>query len=184
MWFTVLEKMDVPEYLVHKLLWGFFPEAQKAGAERPFCYKDTGDQILMLSSIEPNTDSKKIALKKDQSVMFWMCASYNRRPSGRDENGNKVYRKGVRFVTSPKELQAWLQRRIGDTATIQFVEIKKLPPKAVLRVNGEKMVWPQAQYMGTINVHKPSEFLALASRGFGAGCAFGLGAMIMPEVMK
>lgn len=180
MWFTVLEKMDTPKELIHRLLWGFFPDLQKAGAERPFCYKDTGDQILMLSTVEPNTDSKKIEFAKGQTVMFWMCASYNRRLTAKDGG----YKRGVRFVTQPGELQAWLQRRLGDTATVNYVDVKQLAPETVVRKGGQKMTWPQTRLIGTLTVTSPVEFAALVGRGIGAGCAFGLGAMIMPEAMK
>lgn len=183
MWITILNKLDTPDYLVHKLLWGFFPDQQVSQSGRVFCYHDAGDKIYMLSSVEPKTECKKISLTADQCVMFSMSASYNRRPSGRDENGKRVYHKQP-DITRPQQLKDWLQRRLADTASIQFVDIKKLPPHSVARKDGKKMVWPQHQFMGTLNVHKPDEFLEIIGKGIGAGGAFGLGAMILPEVMK
>lgn len=183
MWATVLDKMDTPDYMTHQLLWGFFPEHQASSSDRVFCYKDTGDKIYMLSAVEPKTESVKIELSEGKSVMFWLCASYNRRPSGRDENGKRVYYKQP-DITHPKALSDWLQRRLGESAILQFVDVKTLAPHSVTRKDGKKMVWPQAQFMGTLSVKKPSDFLSIISRGIGAGCAFGLGAMILPEVMK
>lgn len=183
MWFTILNKLDTPDYLVHKLLWGFFPEQQAFQSERVFCYHDAGDKIYMLSSVEPKTECKKVSLAAGQCVMFSMTASYNRRPSGRDENGKRVYYKQP-DITHPQQLKDWLKRRLADTASIQFVDIKKLPPHSIARKDGRKMVWPQHQFMGTLSVHKPGELLEIIGNGIGAGCAFGLGAMILPEVMK
>lgn len=183
MWSTILDKMDVPDYIVHQLLWGFFPEQQAESSERVFCYKDTGDKIYMLSSAEPKTESMKIELQESQSVMFSLCASYNRRPSGRCPDGRRIYYKQP-DITHPKALRDWLQRRLGESAMLQFVDVKPLAPHSVTRKDGKKMVWPQAQFMGTLNIKNPSEFLVIISRGIGAGCAFGLGAMILPEVMK
>lgn len=183
MWITVLNKLDTPDYLVHKMLWGFFPDQQADHSSRSFCYHDAGDKIYMLSSVEPKTECKKVSLTAGQCVMFSMSASYNRRPCGRDENGKRVYYKQP-DITSPQQLKEWLQRRLGDTASIQFVDIKKLPPHSVARKDGKKMVWPQNQFMGTLSVHNPDAFLEIIGNGIGAGCAFGLGAMILPEVMK
>ena len=80
MWVTTLEKMRIPDYTQHQLLWTYFPQVSKAeGAERPFCYLDTGDKIIMLSVVEPSTESVKIEFQAGHTLMFNCMASLTKR---------------------------------------------------------------------------------------------------------
>ena len=55
MWLTILKKMpNISDYQQHQLLWGFFRKQQEDALERPFCFRDTGDQLFVKPVIRRN----------------------------------------------------------------------------------------------------------------------------------
>lgn len=177
MWFTTLEKMpNVSDYQQHQILWGFFPKQQQDAEQRPFCFRDTGDQLLVLSNVKPNTESKEIKFQNGQTLMFEVRMSLGDKTSGN-------------VVTKPKDLTAdQLKNRFINTfidiADIGHVSFKNYPPHIVRKNDGHKIPYHQIMYFGVLTVLDAEKFDARISRGIGRGCAFGFGAMILPQVMK
>lgn len=180
MWFTILKRSDGPAYLVHQQVWCLFPELQKAEADRSFCYRDTGSDIYVLSANKPNVDSKKIDVDNGASYLFEMVCS-TRRGAYRDENGK---RQRMTSRSTKEQMREWLQNRLDESATVDRLEMFARPPHSVAREDGSKMVWPQARLVGIVTINDAGVFKNIVANGMGQGAAFGLGAMLLPEIMK
>lgn len=177
MWLTTLDKMpNVTDYQQHQLLAGFFDKYDD-GEDRPFCFRDTGSQLIILSSQKPKTDSTEIVFKNAQTLMFECRASVRQR----SYKGNII--KPHEFTAN--HLKEWFCRRLESGAYVDYVTFKKLAPHKVEKSqNGQVMFFNQTMFYGTLTITNAQEFDRLASHGIGAGGAFGFGALILPQVMK
>ena len=181
MWLTVLEKMRIPDYAQHQLLWTYFPQVSKSeGAERPFCYLDTGDKIMMLSVVEPSTECIKIEFQAGQTLMFNCMASLTAR---------RYSKSGVVFKPqdyTAEHIKDWFIRKFKDVADINYVTFKKHAPHMLVDSTGRKKRIPldRTEFFGTLTIVDAEKFSEIIGRGIGGGCAFGFGAMILPQVMK
>ncbi len=177
MWLTILDKMQsVSDYQQHQLLWTFFKEEQAAGYSRPFCYRDTGDQIIMLSNTEPSTSSKEVRFVVGQQLMFECRASLNKRRT----MDRIIYPQDY----TAEQTKDWIKRRLDGAATVDYVAYKSMPPHIVIKNNGHKMPLSQVLFFGTLTITDATLFDEKISTGIGQGGAFGFGAMMLPEVMK
>ena len=158
------------------LLWGFFRKQQEDALERPFCFRDTGDQLFVLSNVKPSTESHEIKFQRGQTLMFEIRMSLG-------------VKRNRETVVKPQDLTAdQIKRRFitifSDVANVDYVTFKKLPPHIITRNDGHRMPLNQTMFYGTLTVKDPLKFDEKISRGVGRGCAFGFGAMILPQVMK
>ena len=177
MWFTTLEKIQsVSDYQQHQLLWTFFKEQQGAGESRPFCYRDTGTQILMLSSVKPNCESREIHFTDGQHLMFECRASINAR------RYKTVTYKPQDYTAEQK--RDWFRRKFEHAATIDFVTFKSFAPHVVLNNSNHKIVLNQTAFFGTLTISDAAKFESIVSTGIGEGKAFGFGMLLLPQVMK
>lgn len=170
--------MQIPDYSQHQLLWGFFPSIQKSSGERPFCFRDTGDQIIMLSNAQPTTESKKLEFEVGQILMFECLTSPDntKLPDGRKIHADK---------RSSESLKKWFKDRVGDTADVNYVSYKTFAPMSIPHQKQcRKMVFSQVQFFGTLTIVDPERFSEKLGRGIGQGVAFGFGALMLPQVMK
>ena len=179
MWLTTLEKMRIPDARQHQLLWTYFPEIQKQeGAQRPFCFRDTGDQILMLSTVKPTTESREITFTPGQTLMFESRASI----------GTRRY-KGVVYKPehfTAEHVKGWFKNRFKDAADINYVTFERKVPHIMVaeHKNFKKIVLDQTMFYGTLTVIDAEKFDEIVGRGFGQGPCYGFGALILPQVMK
>lgn len=178
MWITVLDS-GLNHYELHQKLWGLFPQHQAADSDRPYCYKDTGSKVYVLSNSEPSIESKRGEIN-EQQYMFTLSASA-RRGTYRDENGKRVR---LPAYSTHEELKDWLHRRLDGCATVDFVDIKPVSPRSVVKPCGRKMVFPQAEFKGLLTVTNKEKFSEIAAVGIGQGCAFGLGAILLLELIN
>lgn len=177
MWLTTLNKMpNVSDYQQHQLLAGFF-DTYDDGKDRPFCFRDTGEQLIVLSNVKPKTDSREITFKNAQTLMFECRASVRQR----SYQGRLI--KPQDFTAS--HLKEWFCRRLEKGAYVDYVTFKKLPPHKVRKSqNGQVMFFNQTLFYGTLTISNADEFDKLVGHGIGAGGAFGFGALILPQVMQ
>lgn len=180
MWLTILNKpKNINEYEIHQVLWSFFQEHQRQGLTRPFCYFLAEDKIFMLSSIAANKDSKKIILENKETYLFECRASIRR--TYKDENGKSKTREAYRG----EELKEWFKRRFADCATINFVSYKEYAPHVVINPKSKnRMVFSQYVFSGSLTIDDIADFERICAKGVGQGCAFGFGAVVIPQVMK
>lgn len=176
MWFTTLKKMaNMDDYQQHQLIWAFF---DRATAERKFCFRDDGENLLIYSSEEPKTESREVFFKKGQKLMFDCRASLTER---------RYSKAGVTF--RPQDFTAemirdWFIRKFVGAATIDFVSYKKYPPHVVIGSGRKKMVFDQTLFQGVITITDPQAFEQLIQHGIGGAKAFGFGMMVFPELLK
>lgn len=180
MWFTILDRGESPSYSLHQRVWSIFPDLQKQGAERAFCYRDNGSEVYVLSSAMPSAESRRVEINDGQELLFEMIAS-TRRGTYRDKNGKRLR---LPDRTKKEQMQEWLQNRFGASATINRLELIKHSPIKVIRKNASSMVWPCARLVGLVTIKESKQAASIIANGMGQGAAFGLGAMILPEVMK
>lgn len=180
MYCTTLKKpKSANDYDIHQMLWCLFPQHQQQQLERPFCFRIIEDEILLLSNIKPTTDSKELVFKENNTYLFECRASMRR--TYKDENGKRKQRENCKG----DELKDWFKRRFGDAAIVDFVAYKDFAPHIVANPkNQNKMVFAQYVFQGSLTVKNSDEFETIISKGIGQGCAFGFGAMILPQVMK
>ncbi len=177
MWFTTLKKMpSVSDYQQHQLLWGFFGKQQKDAEQRPFCFRDTGDELLVLSSGKPSTDSREIKFQNGQTLMFEVRMSLG-------DSHLKGQTTKAHQLTADQLKNRFINTFI-DIADIGHVSFKALAPHIVTKNDGHKIPYHQIMYFGVLTVLDAEKFDARISRGIGRGCAFGFGAMILPQVMQ
>lgn len=173
MWLTRLNKMDgVPDAKQHQLLYGFF----KGVEERPFCYKDTGSEIIMLSSIEPNTECKEIQLREGQTLMFECTASLN----GRKHKDITIRPQDF----TPDHIKEWFRRRLDGGAYVNYVSFQKLAPHKIRRDNSEIIILNRTHFYGTLTVMNAPRMQEIMAKGVGRGGAFGFGLIYLPQVME
>ena len=173
MWLTVLDKMqNVSDYQQHQLLSGFFEAYDK----RPFCFRDTGEHIVLLSNQKPKTECREITFSDGQALLFECRASVR----GRSCAGVKI--KPEQYTA--KHLKEWFVRRLLPAANVQYVTFKKMSPHKILRNDGRLMILNQTLFYGTLIVNDAKAFDELVGHGIGAGGAFGFGALILPQVMS
>ena len=179
MWLTVLNKMpNISDYQQHQLLWGFF--RQQDAKQRPFCFRDTGDEILVLSSVKPSTESREIKFERGQTLMFELRMSIGKSGSSR-KNPDAL----SPHQWSADEIKRRFINILDDVADVDFVTFKKNSvPHVVVKNDGHKMYFNQTMFYGTLTVKDPQRFDKKISHGIGRGCAFGFGAMMLPQVMK
>lgn len=179
MWLTILDKPNVNEYDIHQMLWCFFQEHQKQGLERPFCYRVTDNEIVMLSNVKPSTECKKIELVEGNTYLFECRASIKR--TYKDANGKSRWREDYKG----DELKEWFKRRFGGAATVNFVAYKSFAPHVIVRPKTQqKMVFSQYVFQGSLTVTNSAELEKMIGKGIGQGCAFGFGAVLLLQVMK
>lgn len=176
MWLTTLNKMpNVSDYQQHQLLAGFF-DKYADGKDRPFCFRDTGEQLIVLSTQQPKTDSKEITFKSGQTLMFECRASVRKRTI----QGKLI--KPEDFTAS--HLKQWFCKLLRDGAYVDYVTFKKMSPHKITKSQtGHVMCFNQTFFYGTLTVTNPEVFDRLVGHGIGAGGAFGFGALILPQVM-
>lgn len=174
MYYTVLNKMQgISDAQQHQILYGFF---RGDDDKRPFCFRDTGDEILMLSNQKPNTDCKEIVFEKGQTLMFECRASIN----ARKHRGVKI---PARDFTA-EHIKEWFKRRLDGGAYVDFVTFKRLAPHKIYKNDGSIAILDQTMFYGTLTVMNPKQFEEIISTGIGKGGVFGFGMMILPQVMK
>lgn len=181
MWLSVLSAPECEAYRTHQFLWGYFPEQQNNGTtERPFCFRELDDQLLMLSGIRPAAPARQIELEAGRSLLFEMIAS-PRRGTYRAADGK---RQRLPPMKSPRDMADWLRRRLDCAATVQFVDVKPLAPLSLRHADGNLVVLPQALFRGVLNVSDGERLRERMAGGIGQGGAFGLGMLLLPEVMR
>lgn len=170
--------MRIPDSAQHQLLWTYFPQLQKQeGAQRPFCFRDTGEDILMLSNVKPTTDSKEIVFQPGQTLMFECRASIGSR-----KYKDKIYKPQDFTSDHTKE---WFRNRLKDVADVNYVTFKKCSPHIIIDSTGRKSRIPfnQTLFYGTLTVIDAEKFDEIVGHGIGSGGAYGFGALILPQVM-
>ena len=173
MWLTKLQKMqNVPDAKQHQLLYVFFKDAD----ERPFCYKDTGDQIIMLSSIKPNTQCQEVHFEAGKTLMFECLASINKR-----RFKDKVIRPQDFTAEHIKE---WFKRKFDGCAYIDYVAFKKFAPHKIPKDDGRMVFLNQTLFFGTLTIMNPKKFEELLVSGVGIGGVYGFGLVYLPQVMQ
>ena len=174
MWITVLNSADCSRYELHQKLWGLFPQHQAGKSDRPFCYKDTGETVYVLSNTE-TSESVSVDIEQGERYMFTVTASA-RRGTYRDESGKRVK---LNPYTTASELKQWLARRLAGCAELGLIDVTVLPPRTVTKPNGNKMVFPKTEFKGVLTITDVDEFKRVASVGIGQGGAFRLGAILL-----
>lgn len=176
LYYTVLDKMpDVTDAQQHQLLYAFFRSSEEP-IKRPFCYRDTGEHILMLSGEKPNTECVELDFKCGQTLFFECRASIN----ARSHHGKKI---------SPQEFTAkhvkdWFRRRLDGGAYVDYVTFKKLAPHKIRKNDGQVILLNQTMFYGSLIVMNPDQFKKIIATGIGKGGAFGFGMLLLPQVMK
>lgn len=175
MWLTRLKKAsaEVTDGQQHQLLYGFFKDNKPS--TRPFCFKDMGDELLMLSNMPPNTTSQEMHFTDGQVLMFECRASIN----NRNHQGKTI--KSHQFTS--KHVKEWFKRRLSDGACVDFVSFKSLAPHKVYKNDGTEMIFDQKIFYGTLTVTNAKRFEEILAVGIGRGCAFGFGLVYLPQVM-
>lgn len=180
MWISVIAKPNCPNYSTHQYLWSYFPGATK-GEERPFLYRALDSSILMLSRVRPAIPG---AVNVADRVQAGAVYQFDALVSARNGQNHKPGRpQKHRFIRDNDELRAWFSRRLSG-AEPGFVQIFDRPDLRLTKASGHVIVRPQCVIRGTVKVNDRSEFLGCLARGVGGGGAWGLGLMVLPEVMN
>lgn len=176
LYYTVLDKMpDVSESQQHQLLYSFFRQSDEP-TERPFCYRDTGEQILMLSNEKPSTDCVELDFKEGETLLFECRASIN----PRNYKGKKISPKDF----TAKHVKDWFRRRLDGGAYVDYVTFKRTAPHKIIKNDGQIIILNQTLFYGTLKVMNPKQFKKIIATGIGRGGAFGFGMLLLPQVMK
>lgn len=174
MWVTRIPRPDVPIYAVHQALWTYFPEHLE---ERPFVYRDDGESVVMLSRHRPACPAFEVGhrIQAGRVYQFRVRASpmNNRKVNGR--------RKRVPLEGNDRRRQ-WLQDRIAG-ADLRFIRLQDGKDLDFRKNDGRRVwvVWCEAH--GTLYVRDRAAFVRQLLAGIGGRGAWGMGLMLMPEIM-
>ena len=174
MWLAAVARPACPANVIHKTLWGYFPDVAD-GDPRPFLYRELGERIALLSRIPPACPAAALGerIHAGRVYQFDVLAS--------PRNGHNQH-KGHRFIRDNGERRAWFGRRLTGAAPT-FVHVYDRPDVHIGRGRGQAITRPACRISGTVRVTDRAAFLDCLLRGIGGGGAWGFGLLVLPEVM-
>lgn len=177
MFLSAVPRPSVPEYVLHQMLWGYFPGIE-AGCHRPFVFRVEHDHILMLSRVRPSVPASHIGdrLTAGRSYQFRVLVS----PMNTYQVAGKSY--GRRVIEGNEKRRAWLSRRIAG-AEIRFSQIYDRPELRFARPGGERVWVVRCEAVGVLHVTDRGAFADNLLRGIGGRGCWGCGLMVLPEIM-
>jgi len=170
---------NAPAYAVHQYLWGYFDLPD--GEDRPFLFRQSGDNLLMLSQHRPSAPVVNVAerIEAGRAYSFELLASP---VNGRKKRGDDGRRRAV-ALEGNERLMAWLESRL-EGAALRFCQAFARDTLRFKRQGGSHVVVPRVAFSGVLYVHDKSLFLMDMMRGPGKGKCWGCGMIYLPEVMK
>jgi len=173
MFLAAVPRPPVPEYVLHQMLWGYFPGIDR-GEPRPFVYRAEPDRVLLLSRRRPSCPTVNIGerIRAGRVLQFEVLASA--------ANSNKQRRRVP--IVGNQERREWLARRI-DGAELTFAQVYDRPDLAFKRDGGERIVVSRFQAVGTLRVLDRAAFIDSMLRGIGGRGCWGCGLLLIPELM-
>lgn len=170
---------EAPAYCVHQHLWGYFD--LPAGAPRPFVFRRTGEEALMLSRIRPSCSHADLLprIEAGRAYQFELLASPVNGRKKRDDTGR---RKSCE-IRDNEQLRAWCQRRL-EGAELRFCQSFRLETLRFRKAGGADVVVPMHKFLGMLYVEDLSLFRETLLQGAGKGKAWGCGMIYLPEVMQ
>lgn len=180
MWITALSvDANVDDYEVHQRVYRLFSKSVEVMG-RTFCYRRAGDRVLIYSLGRVDEHSHQAAFEKDAAHDFTLMACPGR-GTYRDESG-KRHRMTPR--TDLSDVFGWLERRVGDAATIKTLSGKRVANRRVARPGGKVMTWPCWLLTGQMVVNQPKSLEQHLLTGLGQGAAFGMGLMFVSDLVE
>lgn len=169
MYIAKLKKIDgLSDYRTHQFI------ASMVDGE--YCYKDLGDEVLLLAQDKMAVECNQLHFTVGQKFMFECRASIN------DRRYKGVVYKAKDYYD--EHIKNWFRRRLGDSATVDYVCYEKKAPHKIYKTTGELMIFNQTMFFGTLTVKDPVLFADILAKGIGRGKSFGFGAVILPQVMQ
>ncbi|MDZ7922738.1 MAG: type I-E CRISPR-associated protein Cas6/Cse3/CasE [Marinagarivorans sp.] len=180
MWATFIKLSSDDEYLAHQSVWSLFPSAQAEKTERPFCYQKHGGYALVFSNVKPDSESVEVIINDGADLLFDVIGSPSR-GTYRDDKGR---RRRMNPHTTVESMNDWLKRRLDGAALVTSVITKPLSPHAFSHPKSGRIVHPQAHFRGRLKVVDAGKMSEIVARGIGQAAAFGLGAVVLPELLN
>ena len=173
MFLSVVPRPAVPEYVLHQVLWGYFPNIDR-GEQRPFVFRVEPGRIIVLSRTAPSCTSLRIAdrIHAGQVLQFEVLASAANCVAGR----RRVE------ITDNCARRAWLARRM-DGAVITFSQVYDRLQLQFVKSGGKKITVPRFKAVGTVHVQDRAAFIAAMLHGIGGRGCWGCGLLLLPEIM-
>lgn len=180
MFLSLVPKPDVPEYCYHQFLWTYFDRERLA--VRPFVFRPLDSALLMLSREKPLCKSVMLndRIQAGQIYQFDLICS-PQRGTWRDEHGKRHRRTAYQ---SNQERIGWLKRRLGESAEIRFAHVFDRPKRRFKTGDGHEVAFAECAIRGTLYVNDKAEFIEYLTQGIGSKGAWGLGLLVLPEVMS
>lgn len=176
MWLARVPRPDVPAYVYHQMLWGYFPDVGD-GEPRPFLYRLDGDTITLLSRRKPSCPAVEVGHRISAGRVYQFAAMVS------PMNGYKVGgRKGRKVIEGNQRRREWLARRL-DGADITFAHLYHRPDLNFRRSDGRKVWVARCEARGTLAVHDRARFVASILDGIGGRGCWGMGLLLLPEIM-
>ena len=170
MWITILKKGQCHKYALHQKITGMFTD-EVALIGRQFCYLDKGDSVLISSFSKVNSDSKLVRFERGQKINANILIS-PARGTYRDEDG---VRRRMAPRRNPDDIWGYVSRRFGSYANVLHARAKLMAPECVIKPDNTKIVFARWATVVELEILQPKSFEEIATKGIGAGCAFGLG---------
>ncbi len=180
MYLSTVPNPEVPEYCYHQYLWAYFNKSKQESRSRPFVFRILGKSIIMLSREKPTCHSVNFSdhIKAGQAYQFQVLASPVR--GTYREEGKRKRRQAYK---GNKERLQWLQRRLGQSAELEFGQVFDRPARVFKKGDGHRVVINECIMSGVVYVKDKEMFNQVLINGVGGRGAWGCGLMILPEVM-
>lgn len=170
MFLSIVPRPNGDVYAQHQQLWAYFDMT----TERHFQYRELTHTALMISRYRPAHPSQEISdrIHAGQTFQFNLLC-----------NPVKTVNRKRRAILDYDDQRAWLQRQLGDCAEIRYAKSENLKPLSIKKPSGEKMLVAQALITGMVYVKDRALFIDKVMSGIGSRGCWGLGLMVLPEVM-
>lgn len=173
MWVTSVPRPAVPAYAVHQVLWGYFPSV-KDGEPRPFLYRIEKERIVLLSRLPPSCPATEISPRVRAGRVYQFQATVS--------PANNNNRRGRKVIEGNQRRREWLGRRL-DGAVLTFAHLYERGDLRFRRPDGNKVWVPRFEAKGTLRVDDRARFLDSVLRGIGGRGCWGMGLLLLPEIM-
>lgn len=170
---------DSPIYEHHQVLWSYFPDVAR-GEQRPFLYRhlNGSGQVLMLSRLPPRCEAEPIQRHIEAGRVYPFDAMVAPRAMN-DRDGKQT----VKIYREPAEVRAWFGRRLKDAAEARFVRVEEVPRLTFRKGDRRRVISDRVRLRGALEVKDRAAFLEILAAGIGSGKCWGLGMIVLTDVM-